>query len=90
MVVRRRESGWSRVVDTGCWHRSHVERKERRRYRTVSFDGVDWVADRIVARTRDQMAGDAGFTSGAASSNRSHSASAVTAAVATTKPVHVC
>jgi hypothetical protein len=41
------------VVDTGCWHRSYVERKERRRYRTVSFDGVDWVVDRIVARTGD-------------------------------------
>jgi hypothetical protein len=53
MVVRRRESGRSRVVDTGCWHRSHVERKERRKYHTVSFDGVDWIADRIVARTRD-------------------------------------
>jgi hypothetical protein len=52
-VVWRRELGRLRVVDTGCWHRSHVECKEHRKYRIVSFDGINWTVDRIVARTRN-------------------------------------
>lgn len=71
------------MVDTGCYRRSHIGRRRYRRYYTVSFDDVNWAADRTVIRTRDQMARDTAFISTAASLSRSHSASIIaTAAIA--------
>lgn len=95
MVVRRRDLGRARLVDTGCHCRSHIERKRCRRYYTVGFDIVNWAADLTVTRIRDQIAGDTTFISIAASLSRSQSASTIAiataaTAVAATGPANVC